>query len=285
MSYAIREALKAFRRTPMLSLLSVVAIGVSLFVVGLFALTAYNIRRAIEGIEARVEIVAYLHDDAAAAQVNDAERDVAKLPGVASIRYVSKDEALVTAVQELREFREVLTNLDSNPLPASLEIRMRPGHRDPTSLERVAQRLSSYSFVEEVNFGRDWVGKVVSLRRIAGGATAIIGGAFAAVAAIIIATAVRLAVFARREEIEIMRLVGASNGFIQGPFLIEGLVAGFAGGVLAVALTLIAFEVVNDNLLRLAWLPGSWALLGIGAGAVYGLLSSAVAVRRHLRGA
>lgn len=282
MLYSLREALIGLRRTPLLALLSVVAISLSLFVVGLFALTAFNIRVAIDGIEERVEVVAYLRDGVTAEQVRLVEHELHGMTGVRQIEYVSKDDALVTAVQELSEFREVFTDLDVNPLPASLEIGLRPGHRDPAALQRIADRLDEYDFVEEVSFGRDWVGKIVSLRRIAAGTTAVIGGAFAAVAAIIIATAIRISVFARREEIQIMRLVGATDRFIRRPFLFEGLLAGTVGGIVAASLTFAAFQAVNLALLEIAWLPTAWAAAGVAAGAMYGLLASAVAVRRHL---
>lgn len=283
MRYALREAMAAFRRTPLLMALSVITVSLSLFVVGLFSLTAFNIRRAIEQIEERVEVVAYLEDGATPDQVREVTRQLATLPEIRQIRYVSKDQALATAVQELREFREVFSDLEVNPLPASLEIRLRAGHRDPRSIERLTQRLAAYPMVEEVSFGRDWVGKIVSLRRVAGGATAVIGGAFAAVAAIIIATAVRIAVFARREEIQIMRLVGATDSFIRMPFLIEGMLAGLIGGVLAAVLTYAASEAVSALLVQVAWLPAEWSLIGVAVGGAYGLLASAVAVRRHLR--
>lgn len=283
MPYALREAVAAFRRTPLLMALSVIAVSLSLFVVGIFSLTAFNIRRAIEQIEERVEVVAYLQDGATPQQVRDATEQLSALPEVRQVRYVSKDQALTTAVQELKEFREVLSDLEVNPLPASLEIRLRSGYRDPRTMERLSQRLAAYPIVEEVTFGRDWVGKIVSLRRIAAGATAVIGGAFAAVAAIIIATAVRIAVFARREEIHIMRLVGATDGFIRRPFLIEGLLAGLVGGVLAAVLTYGASEVVSVALVQVAWLPAEWSLIGVAVGGAYGLFASAIAVRRHLR--
>lgn len=283
MGYALREALVGFRRTPLLAFLSVTAISLSLFVVGLFTLTVFNIRLSLDEIEERVEVVAFLHDHVSADEIQLAQHELHGMSEVLRIDYVSKDEALVTAVQEMQEFREVFTDLEVNPLPASLEIRLRPGHRDPATLQKVADRLKIYPFIEEVSFGRDWVGKIDSLRRIAGGATAIIGGAFAAVAAIIIATAIRISVFARRDEIEIMRLVGATDGFIRRPFLFEGLLAGTVGGAVAAALTFAAFQVVRVALaLEIAWFPASWAALGVAAGAVYGLLSSAVAVRRHL---
>ena len=283
MPYALREALAAFRRTPLLALLSIVAVSLSLFVVGLFALTAFNIRRAIEGIESRVEVVAYLRDVATPQEVQQAIGEIRVHASVREVRYVSKDEALTTAVQELTEFRDIFTDLEVNPLPASLEVSLHPGQRDQSAIELVARRLAAHPFVEEVSYGEDWVGKIISLRRIAAGATAIIGGAFAAVAGIIIATAVRIAVFARRDEIQIMRLVGATTGFIQRPFLIEGLISGLIGGLLAAVLTFLAFEAVSATLIQVAWLPAEWALLGVGVGGVYGLLSSAVAVRRHLR--
>jgi cell division transport system permease protein len=281
--YSVREALAAFRRTPLLTALSIVAIGLSLFVVGLFTLAAFNVREAIEAVEERVEVVAYLQDGASEEQIGVIQQEMRALPEVLDTRFVSKTEALATAVRDLEEFREVFSDLEVNPLPASIELRMQPGHRTPESVERVAEHLRAYTFIEEVSYGREWITKIVSLRRIAAGGTALIGGAFAAVAAIIIATAVRLAVFARREEIAIMRLVGATNGFIQSPFLIEGFVSGLLGGVLAAVLTYASYRFVTASLIEVSWLPMAWAVIGITAGAVYGLVSSAMAVRRHLR--
>lgn len=283
MPYSFREALAAFRRAPLLVALSIVAIALSLFVVGLFGLAAHNIRLAIEQVEERVEVVGYLRDGATEEQIEQARAEVLALPEVLDVRYVSKTEALATAVRDLAEFREIYAELDVNPLPASLEIRLKPGHRTPEAVERVAQRLYGFTFVDDVRFGREWLDKIVSLRRIAGGAAAILGVAFAAVAAIIIATAIRIAVFARREEISIMRLVGATNAFVRRPFLLEGLLAGVLGGALAVGLTFGAFRAIDAALFRIAWLPLPWAAAGVLAGAAVGLLSSAVAVRRHLR--
>ncbi|HEX2094834.1 MAG TPA: permease-like cell division protein FtsX [Longimicrobiaceae bacterium] len=283
MPYALREAAAAFRRTPLLTLLSVVAVAFSLFVVGLFGLTAHNIRRAIERIEERVEVVAYLRDDASEQQVRLMQEEMRLLPEVLEVRYVSKTEALATAVNEMEEFRDVFSDLEVNPLPASLELRLKPGARNPASVERVAKSLRAYPFVEDVRFGRDWLGKIVSLRRIAGGAATIIGGAFAAVAAIIIATAVRIAVFARREEISIMRLVGATDAFVRRPFLLEGVATGLLGGVAAAGLAYTAFRLVDAVLIRIEWLPLPWVVAGVIAGAGFGLISSGIAVRRHLR--
>ncbi|CAN5477485.1 ABC transporter permease [soil metagenome] len=283
MSYSVREAIAAFRRTPLLTLLSVVAICFGLFVVGLFALTAHNIRLTIEKVEERVEVVAYLDDGATEEQVQQAQSEIRGRPEVMDVRYVSKMEALATAVRELEEFQSVFADVESNPLPASFEVRLHAGSRTPAAVRQLAEHLSSYAFVEDVRFGGDWLDRIVMLRQVAAGAAAVIGGAFALVAAVIIATAVRIAVFARREEISIMRLVGATDGFIQRPFLIEGLITGLLGGAAAVGLTFAAFELLNASLIQIAWLPLPWVIAAIGIGGGFGLVASAVSVRRHLR--
>lgn len=283
--YAVREATAAFRRAPLLVLLSVLAIAFSLFVLGLFALTTHNIQRALERIEERVEIVAYLRDDAPPEAIRWMERELAAQPEVLRVRYVSKLEALAKALREMAEFRELYEDLETNPLPASLEIRLRPGHRDPATVARIARLLQSYPTVEDVRFGRDWLEKVTLLRRLAAGFAAALGGALALVGAIIIAAAIRVAVFARRNEIAIMRLVGATDGFIEAPFVLEGLAVGLAGGCLALGLTVLAYRIVTAALVPLEWIPDAWVVAGLGAGALFGLASSAIAVRRHLRAA
>jgi cell division transport system permease protein len=282
MPYALREALSAFRRTPLLAALSVIAIAFALFVIGLFGLTAFNIRRAIEKVEEKVEIVAYLTDDATQAQIAGTEAEVKALPQVASIQYVSKTEALATARAEMEEFKDVFSDLENNPLPASFEVRLKPGSRSPDQVERVAKRMQAYPFVEDVRYGRDWLNTIYTLRRIAGGVAMVIGGAFALVAAIVIATAVRITVFARREEISIMRLVGATDGFVQRPFLLEGLASGLLGGLLAAGLTYATYRVLGSTMFRVEWVPSEWILIVVLAGTAFGLLSSLVAVRRHL---
>lgn len=282
MPYALREALAAFRRTPMLTGLSVIAIAFALFVIGLFGLTAFNIRRAIEKVEEKVEIVAYLTDEATEAQRTGAEQEIRALPQVAGVRFVNKTEALATAMAEMEEFKDIAGDLENNPLPASFEVRMKPGSRSPAEVERVAKRIQAYPFVEDVRYGRDWLNTIYMLRRIAAGVATVIGGAFALVAAIVIATAVRITVFARREEIGIMRLVGATDGFVQRPFLLEGLASGLLGGLLAAGLTWATYRLLGSTMFRVEWLPGQWIVLTVIAGTAFGLLSSLIAVRRHL---
>jgi len=282
MTYSLREALAAFRRAPLLAGVSAAMIGLSLFVVGLFGLVAYNIRKVIEGVEARVEVVAYLRDDASPTGVEALRRELAALPAVHDVAYVSREEALQVAREELSEFNAVFGSLESNPLPASLEVHLRPNQKGADVVRGVAQSISDHPLVEEVRYGNDWLDKVFLLRRVAGTATAVLGAGFAAVAVLIIGAAVRLAIFARREEIAIMRLVGATNWFIRKPFLLEGVLTGVLGGLLAAGATWVSYSVLTSSVFRLVWMPTSWVALGIASGAALGAVASWIAVRRHL---
>lgn len=283
MPYALKEALNAFRRTPMLTSLSALMIALSLLVVALFGLVTFNIRHGLDLVESRVEVVAYLRDNADYNAVRIAQQDIAKMPQVRETRYISRAQALEIAKQELPEFRTIFAGLETNPLPASLEIALKPGQRGPEVVKSVADRVAAYAFVEQVNYGQDWLGTVYLLRRVAGVATLVLGAAFAIVAALIIGAAVRMAIFARRDEIIIMRLVGATDGFVRRPFLIEGLGTGLLGAIIAVVATYVIYQALSPKLFKMEWLPDPWVAGIIVVGGVLGALASGISVRRHLR--
>jgi cell division transport system permease protein len=280
--HALREAAAAFRRAPVLTGLSATMVGLALFVVALFALAAFNLRIELQAVEERVQVLAYLEDGTRLEEMAIARQQLAGLPEVEDVQYVTKDEALERARRDFPEFGELFGDGEVNPLPASLEVRLRDGLRSEETVARVASVAQDYPFVEDVVYGREWVDKLFTLRRMAAVSTAVLGGAFATVAALIIGTALRIAIFARKDEIYIMRLVGARNGFIRRPFLIEGAMAGMIGGGLALLLTWGMFRLVDAYLFQVSWMPSAWAAMVVVAGGIFGVLSSAIAVRRHL---
>jgi cell division transport system permease protein len=199
------------------------------------------------------------------------------------VRFVSKDSALAKARQDLPDVGDMFSDLTVNPLPASLEILLLPDARTEAALESISKAAEAYPFVEDVVFGRDWTEKLFALRRVAGVTVGVLGIAFAVVATLIIGTALKIAIYARRDEIHIMRLVGARDGFIRLPFLLEGAVAGLIGGVLAALLTYATYRVIFSFLFVLSWIPASWVAIGVVAGGVFGVLASGFSLRRHLR--
>jgi cell division transport system permease protein len=278
---AFRDAFFASRRAPLLTVLSITTIAFSLFAVGLFGLVVLNIRQALEKVEERVEIRAFIAEKTPVEQIALAAGDVAKYPEVQTADLVTQEQALERARRELGEFKDVF---EAEFLPPSIDIHLKPGYRDPESVHRVANRLKAMSFVDDVRFGDEWITQLYRLRNIAGVAGLALGLAFAAVAVIIIGATIRMAVLARSREISIMRLVGATDGYVRRPFLIEGFIKGILGGLLALCLTWVAIRLVAGYLsFETVFFDQTIALIGIACGAMIGFLGSAFSVGRHLR--
>lgn len=283
MRLAVREAVLSIRRAPTLSFLSVLTIAFALFVVGLFGLVAVNMGAAISQVQERVEIVMYLDRGTPERMVLAAMDDILTFPEVETATYVDEATALDRARTELVEFQGLLSDLVTNPLPASIEIKLRPGFRDEQTVSRIAERVGGFRFAEDVRFGRDWIARLDQLRSIAAIIGLVIGGAFAMASIMIIGTTIRMTVFQRASEIGIMRLVGATDSFIRAPFLLEGTFKGALGGMTAVALNYGVFVAVDETLLESQFFePAQWLAI-IGFGTFLGFLASATSVRRHLR--
>ncbi len=277
---AFREAFNASRRAPLLSVLGVITIAFSLFAFGLFALVAVNIRQALRGVEERVEVRAFVADGTSADAIAASMKDISAFPEVARVDYVSQEAALDKAKQDMSEFSDVF---EEAMLPASIDIHLRPGLRDPEMVKAVAERVKSYEFVDDIRYGEEWVTKLYHLRTIATGTGLGLGLAFAAVSIIIIGATIRVSVLARAKEISIMRLVGATDGFVRAPFLIDGFVKGIVGGLLALLLTWLAYRAIDTRFIKLVFFDPRLIFIGIACGALIGVLGSATSVWSHLR--
>jgi cell division transport system permease protein len=277
---SVREALSASGRAPLLSALGVVTIAFSIFAFGLFGLVAINIRKALEQVEERVEVRAFVSDSTEIESVAAAMKDIGEFREVARVDYVSKEKALERARSEMGEFADVF---ESAVLPASIEVHLRPGMRGPATVKSVADRIRTYHFIDDVRYGEEWVAKLYRLRNIATVAGIALGVAFAAVAIIIIGATIRMTVLARAKEISIMRLVGATDMFIRLPFLIDGVMKGILGGLLALVIVWIANRMINQYIIQTVFFDRQMIFLGILAGALMGVIGSLVSVGRHLR--
>ena len=281
MRLALRETALAFRRAPLLSVLGVTTIAFSLFAFGLFGLVALNIRDALRQVEERVEIRAFVAEGTPVEAAAAAAVDIGAFPEVQSVQLITAEEALERARAEMAEFQDVF---ESDVLPASLEVRLKDGFRNPDGVRTVASRIETYGFIDDLRYGQEWVEKLHRVRTVATVVGIVLGLAFAAVAVIIIGATIRMAVLARSREISIMRLVGATDGFIRRPFLIEGFTKGILGGVLALLLTWLANEMIGRLFVETSFFSATLASAGIVFGALIGLIGSAVSVSRHLRG-
>jgi cell division transport system permease protein len=246
--YFLRTALYGLRGSPMTSLIAVVTIGVTLLLVGAFVLLVSNMERLLDRFGEDILVSAYLE-----AGLSDEGRRVLveqarSAPGVESVRLVSEEEAMQRFQEGSAGQASLLEGLDENPLPASLEITLAPESRSSEGLAILVAALEDFGGIDELGYGTGWVegyARAMALIRAIGTG---IGVVLALATLLIISNTIRLAVYARREEIEILRLVGAGRTFVSIPFLVEGFIQGSLGGVFAVALLYGFFRILLPGL-------------------------------------
>ena len=265
MHYIFRETITSFYRSPILTVLSISMISLALYILGLFALGTYNFYLALNEMEERIQIVAYLRDVATVEDISDLRDTLNTLPEVSATQFVTKDEALAKANNELPEFRDIFSELRNNPLPASLEIQLVPESRTPEGTNNVVSHIESHRIIEGIEYGQEWVSTFFALSRIAGAATLLFGVAFSIAASLIIGAAVKINVVARKKEIQIMQLVGIIGG---------------AGGVI---LTYLTGQVMSRYVFSVNWLPFTWVLIGMISTLGLGIVTSIFSVRRQLQ--
>lgn len=285
--FFLGEAFASFRRNGLMSLAAVTTVLVTLLTVGGAFLVGANLSTLAQTLEAQVEIVAFLADGLSAGDRAHLQQAIEALPDVAAVRFVSRADALKRLQARLGATVAFADLADSNPLPDSLEVRV----VDARTAERTALAIGRLAGVADVSSGGLVLERLTALTRavrlLAWALVALLAG----VAIIIVLNTIRLTVLARRREIEIMELVGATRWLIRGPFLVEGMLNGAIAAAAAAAMLLTAYPVVSnrigENLPFLPSVPLSQVLLpllalvlllGIGLGAT----GSALAVRRFL---
>ena len=291
LGYFLRKALGNIWTNPFLSLVTLSTIAISMLILGLFALIYLNVQEFLHQLGDELQITAYLQKTLSTVQAEVLRNKIADWPEVENISHVSKEQALTRFRVQLGEYGGILEGLKDNPLPASLEVKLSPRFGRAGNIEELSNRLERLPGVDEVQYGRRWVAKLrifVDLIKLIG---LTVGGLLLFATIFVISNTIKLTFYSRQEELEIMRLVGATDFFIKVPFLLEGLLHGVGGALLAAGgLSLLILFLFShlDLPLRLAMLPGSLPpvqLVGgfLGLGLVLGVLGSTVSLRRLLR--
>ena len=235
--YCTADALKSIRENFATTVFTSVTLGFSLAILVLFMVIFINLNGALGSMGERTHIVAYLKDNAPKAE--KLKREVLKITGVKTVEYISKERALKELKSGLPGDGDIFDGLDENPLPASFEITLRGSHREADRMGVVVERLKGLDWVGEVQYSREWARKFSAFLDFIE-IVALFFGIFLVVATVFIITnTIRLTVYARRDEIEVMRLVGASDAFIKAPFFAEGVIQGVGGGVIAFGILIV----------------------------------------------
>lgn len=281
--YFFKESLISLFRNRWMSVASIGAVASSLIILGSFLLLSVNFDFILKDVESQVEITAYLEDSLDSSQIASLNKQLTATNGVSEVKFISKEEAIEEFKEQVGE--ELLEGIE-NPLPNSFRIKV----NDPHEVAKVAEQIEKFPGMDEVQYGKGVVEKLFNIVywvRLVGLA---IMAVFAAVSVFIISNTIRLTVFARRREINIMKYIGATDWFVRWPFLIEGMVLGLIGSSIAIGVLGVAYNylytTIKLNLPMISLLPIEWfydyALAFLGIGMFIGAFGSSFSIKRFL---
>ncbi len=276
----IREGFRTITRNASLFLLSLLVTSIALFLLSLFAFVTVNLYHFLNILDEKIEIIAFLEENA---DYEALTSNILKINGVRDVIYVSSEQALKDLQAELQETEEVLSVFESNPLPASLRIKLLAKSRNARGLEEISGKVMLLRGIRETIYGGELVDQ---LKKITSVITSFdIGLLLIIIFSVIfvIFQTIKLTIFARATEIDIMKLVGASNSFIALPFTFEGIVQGILGGFIAFILTVVTQRVAVSFLSNIYFPQGYFFVGSLLCGIIFGIIGSSLALRKFLK--
>jgi cell division transport system permease protein len=285
LGYTVRESFSGFRRTKLSSAISIITVSISLLLLGIFAVVSINTTRFVEALRDRLEMEAFLREPITLEQRMALERTVQGVDGVESVDYISKDEAARIFKQEFGE--DITQVLDFNPLPPSFKIRLKPSFRSGAAASALSERLGAIDGIESVRYRKGLLELIDARTKAVHNLSLVLGLLISLSAIFLVSNTIRLAIYAKRKLIRTMELVGATRAFIRSPFLLEGILQGLLGGLLASGILYILIEytlrLLSPELSGYVQMDRSFYLATIGAGIGLGFAGSAISVSRFIR--
>ncbi|MEA4891559.1 MAG: permease-like cell division protein FtsX [Peptococcaceae bacterium] len=287
--YVVRDGFRNVRRNKIMSLASISTVAISLFLLGCVWLFITNVNNLVSTVESELEINAYIEETVSREDAQALADNIGAFPGVEKVTFIPREEGILLLEGRFGNDADLAGTVgDNNPLPDMIQVRA----SDPELVPALAQKLENTSGVETVRYGQGTVERLLQTADWVeqAGVIGLVGISIAAV--FLISTSIRITVFSRRDEIDIMRLVGATNWYIRWPFLIEGVFIGLIGALLACVLLYFGYRgivgYVSEHLAFVPLLTDNLALLGMARGilifgASLGLLGSFLSVIRYLR--
>ena len=285
--FFLAEAFRSLWRNYFMTIAAVVTVFLSMFLLGVVMVFVFNINAVLKDVEQKVEITIYLKDSATTDEIEAMRQEIVDQPEVKEVQFIDKDEALKRLKEDLKEHEELLQDLPSNPLPASFEVAL----KDPELAGTVAAKFEGRPIVEEVRYGKELAERIFKVTSVIRNISAVFVLLLGGVSILLISNTIRLSIYARRREVEVMKLVGATNWFIRWPFIIEGLAVGLAGALAALALVTVGTDFVMDRIREnLVFLTVPFnavstvqiTLVILGVGAIIGAVGSGLGLRRFL---
>lgn len=292
-THFIEEALNNIRRNAFVTIITVGTIALSFLILGVFLIIFSNLKDIASSWQEQIQIVAYLKEGLSSADIASLEEKIRAEREVSSAKFVSKDNALSEFKKDLANQTGLLEGLGENPLPAYFEVKIKRAYQDSGAVSSLAERFKKTKGVEDVQYGREWVENLSSFLDLIVIAGLVVGGLVSLAVILIVSNTVKLTVYARAEDIEIMKLIGATDWFVKIPFLIEGMVIGLSGAFLSIVILFGIYQLLMQKLsLNAGILLGKFSIAFLSwpdiaillfAGIILGLFGSFVSVGRFLK--
>ncbi len=289
--YFIRLAISNTSQNIFISVVSLGTLSISLLILSAFILLYTNIHHIIQSSTKNLSLSVYLSDDLSQDDLDKLKKRLLKLPQTAGLRYISKSEALADLKSRFGNQGILLEGLEENPLPASFELEIKSEFRSQTPIRNLIKQIKRFKGVSDIGYAWDWANKLTGVLNFLKLCGLVIGGLLFLATIFIISNTIKLTVYSRQEEIYIMRLIGATEGFIKAPFFIEGFFQGLAGGLLALGALFLIFHLLSSQVklplglstVKLTFLSptSTWALAA--SGGLLGILGSFISLRRFMR--
>jgi cell division transport system permease protein len=282
LSYLVGESFRTLFRHKGVMILSIIIMSLSLLVLAVFLLATDNVFSLLQRAHSDLKIYVYLDDGVTQDQIEQQQAAILSLHGVETVAFISKEDAMAEFREGLGEEANVLDAMESNPLPASFRVTLKPSMRDLKNAERIAASTEQIEGVEEVNYGRDFLERFAMLARGFMYVDVVLGVIVLISSVFIMSNTVRLTIFSRRNTVEILKLVGATNRFIRTPFLIEGAFQGALASGVSLVLLFGIYALIKKMLPDLSFLPVDKMLMYVLTCVILGSIGSYAALRRFL---
>lgn len=287
--YPLRFAIESLKREFWINLIAGLSAGIGLFIIAIILLGVYNINLLTKRLPERFTIVIYLKDQISGDEINSTISELKNNPLVASVRFIPKEHALNELKKRLKDSSFLIEGLDENPLPDSIEVKLKPQFVNPAALKGFVSGLRSMGSIEDIDYGENIMASIVLIKKVVENAGIALSSIILIGVVFNFYTTIKILFYRRREEIETFKLLGASRGFIRAPFLIEGFLLGISGGLIGAILTSGIYESVmmlSSNIPFLAnldlWPSGiSVIFVGLcGGGGFLGMLGAFISLGR-----
>lgn len=292
--YLFRAAWANLRTNRTTTVVAIVTTAFTLACVGIFLLSYVNLRNAAAWLQEDIKIIVYLDDRTSGEETRELEGKLKADRMVAGVRYISKEQALGEFRAQFPSDSHLLEGLGENPLPASFIVTPATGYQSPDAVSRWAERARTMAGVAKVDYNQEWIDALAGIVRYIELTAIGVGMILSAAAVTIIGNTIRLALFARREEIEILRLIGATRAFIRIPYFLEGAVLGACGSALALGILKLGFELFRQQISStgrfqgienmVSFFPLSICVAFVAVGMGLGVAGSVVSLRRFGEG-